>query len=401
MAEAYIVDGLRTAIGSYGGSLSGVRPDDMAAHVLREVMTRNPQLPPDAVDDVILGCSTQSGEDNSNLARMSLLLAGLPPSVPGVTVNRLCASGLSAVLNAFYAIKSGGGHIYLVGGVESMSRAPYALLKPNRAFDRNPEIADTTLGWRFVNPLMKQMYGIDSMGETAENVAEKYGISRTAQDEFAFNSQKKAHFAQENGRLAQEILDISIKDGKSVRTFNKDEFLKPRTTTEVLGNLKPAFRPYGTVTAGNSSGINDGACVLLVVSGEALKKFHLSPLARIVDGTVVGVEPKYMGIGPVPAITKLLKRASLNIDNIDVIEINEAFASQVLATCRDIEILPTDPRLNPNGGAIALGHPLGMSGARLALTTAIELKNKDLMKGICSMCVGVGQGAAMMLETVQ
>jgi acetyl-CoA acyltransferase len=398
--SAFIVDGLRTPIGSFGGSLAHVRPDDMAALVMTRLLARHPTLDPARITDVIMGCANQAGEDNRNVARMSLLLAGLPVSVPGVTVNRLCASGMSAVTMAAAGINAGDGDLYLAGGVESMTRAPYAMSKGSAPWARDAQLYDTSIGWRFVNPKMKELYGTDSMGETAENVADEFTVSREDQDRFAFSSQRKAAAARASGRLATEITPVTIpgpKKGTEVE-FEADEFLKPDTTPEILSRLRPAFRGggRGSVTAGNSSGINDGACALIVASEEGAK--NLPVLARVVASAAAGVEPRLMGMGPVPATQKALKQAGLTIDQIDVIELNEAFASQSLACLRQLGIADDDPRVNRNGGAIALGHPLGMSGARLILTAARELEATGTRRALCTMCIGVGQGQAVIIE---
>jgi acetyl-CoA acyltransferase len=403
--NAFIVDGIRTPIGSFTGSLSAVRADDLAAHTIAELMRRNPGVPADEIADVVLGCANQAGEDNRNVARMALLLAGLPSSVPGETVNRLCASGMNAVVNAARAATNGDGDLFIAGGVEHMTRAPYAMSKGSQPFARNVELFDTSIGWRFVNPKMREMYGIDSMGQTAENVAEDYRVSREDQDEFAFRSQMKAAASRSKGRFQREIAPVTIpseKKGKEPRTFGEDEFIRPETTMEVLAKLKPAFRTdgNGSVTAGNSSGINDGAAALLIASEAGVKRFGLDPIARIVSSGAAGVEPRTMGMGPVPASRRALERAGLTLDQMNVIELNEAFAAQSLACLRDLGIADDDPRVNPNGGAIALGHPLGMSGARLLLTAAHELKETGGEYALCTMCVGVGQGMATIIQRV-
>src|SRR5688572_4425979 len=404
MPDAFIVDGLRTPIGSFGGSLAAVRPDDMGALVISRLLARHPSLDPARITDVIFGCANQAGEDNRNVARMSLLLAGLPVSVPGITVNRLCASGLSAVSMAAASVRAGDGDVYIAGGVESMTRAPYALAKSGSPWARDAQLYDTSIGWRFVNPKMKEIYGIDAMGETAENVADKFTVSREDQDRFAVGSQRKAAAARERGRLSIEITPVTIpgsRKGSEVE-FVQDEFIKPDTTPEVLARLRPAFRSdgKGSVTAGNSSGINDGACAVLVASERVVKELDLPVLARVVSTAAAGVEPRLMGMGPVPATRRALEQAGLSIGQIDVIELNEAFASQVLAGLRELGVADDDPRVNRNGGAIALGHPLGMSGARLALTAARELEATGTKRALCTMCVGVGQGAAMIIERV-
>ncbi|HKO15466.1 MAG TPA: 3-oxoadipyl-CoA thiolase [Gemmatimonadaceae bacterium] len=403
MRDAFIVDGVRTAIGNLGGGLAEVRADDLAAHVIAELLRRHPQLDPAAIIDVVLGCANQAGEDNRNVARMAALLARLPVSVPGETVNRLCASGMSAVVNAARAVRLGDGDLYVAGGVESMTRAPYVMSKSGKPWGRDVEIFDTSLGWRFANPRMREWHGVDSMGQTAENVAERYGVSRGDQDCFAVRSQRKAAAAWENGRLAREIVAVEIPQKKGVpRRFDRDEFIKPDTSLEVLGRLRPAFRGDGggSVTAGNSSGLNDGAAALLVASEQALARHDLQPAVRVVASAVAGVEPRLMGMGPVPSSRKALEQARLTMDAMDVIELNEAFASQSLACLRELGVSDDDARVNPNGGAIALGHPLGMSGARLLLTAARELELTGGRYALATMCVGVGQGMATILERV-
>jgi 3-oxoadipyl-CoA thiolase len=405
MSEAYIVDGVRTGIGSFAGSLSEARPDDLAALTIRRLLERQPTVDVARITDVVLGCANQAGEDNRNVARMSLLLAGLPVTVPGETVNRLCASGMTAVASAARAIRSGDGELFVAGGVESMTRAPYAMSKSARPFARDVEIFDTSIGWRFVNPKMREMYGIDSMGQTAENVAEQYGVARQDQDLFACRSQLKAAAARASGRLGIEIVPVEIpaaKKGAPARLFAEDEFVRPDTSLEVLAKLRPAFRTdgKGSVTAGNSSGINDGACTLLVASEVVVKELDLRPMARIVSSVAVGVEPRIMGMGPVPATRAALARAGLTLKDMAVLELNEAFAAQTLACLRELGVADDDPRVNPNGGAIALGHPLGMSGARLLLTAAHELARTGERYALCTMCVGVGQGTATIIERV-
>ena len=397
--EAYLIDGVRTPIGNFGGSLASVRADDLAAHVLGELVARHPDLDPAAIDDVILGCANQAGEDNRNVARMALLLAGLPCTVPGETVNRLCASGMAAAVNAYRAIRNGDGELFIAGGVEHMTRGPYVLSKSGKPFGNDAQLYDSSFGWRFINPRMKELYGTEAMGETAENLVELYRISREDQDRFAYWSQQKAAQARGCGRLAEEIVPVtvSVKKGATV-VVDQDEFIKPSTTLEVLATLKPAFRPGGTVTAGNSSGLNDGAAALLIASEAALKTHKLKPLARMVTSAVVGVEPRTMGIGPVGATQKALQKAGLRLEDMDIIELNEAFAAQVLACTRLLGLADDDERLNPNGGAIALGHPLGMSGARLLLTAARELHHRRARYALCTMCIGVGQGYAVVLE---
>ncbi|GIV31045.1 MAG: 3-oxoadipyl-CoA/3-oxo-5,6-dehydrosuberyl-CoA thiolase [Saprospiraceae bacterium] len=397
--EAYIVDGIRTAVGKFRGSLSHIRCDDLAAHVIRALVARHSQIPADAWDDVIMGCANQAGEDNRNVARMALLLAGLPWSVPGETVNRLCASGMSAAIHATRAIRNGDGELFIAGGVEHMTRGPWVISKASQPFGNDAEMHDSSFGWRFINPRMKALYGTEAMGETAENLVDKYGISREEQDRFAWWSQMKAARAQQTGRLAEEITPVPIPQRKADPIiFDQDEFIKPNTTMEVLATLRPAFRANGTVTAGNASGLNDGACALLIASEKAVEKYGLQPLARIVASGVAGVEPRIMGIGPVPASEKALDKAGLTLADMDIIEINEAFAAQVLACVKAWGIDADDPRLNPNGGAIAIGHPLGMSGARILLTAARELHHQQKRYALVTMCVGVGQGYATILE---
>ncbi len=399
MKEAFIIDAVRTPIGSFGGTLAPVRADDLAAHVLKALLDRHPNLDPAAVDDVILGCANQAGEDNRNVARMALLLAGLPVSVPGETVNRLCASGMSAVVGAGRAIAANNGDLFIAGGVEHMTRGPWVISKTSTPYGRDAQMFDSSFGWRFSNPLMKEKYGVDAMGETAENLLEANAISREDQDRFALWSQQKAAAAQANGRLAQEISAVAIPQRKGEPVlFAQDEFAKPKTTLEALAGLKPAFRKGGTVTAGNASGLNDGAGAVLVASETGAKAHGLKPLARIVSSAVVGVEPRIMGIGPVNATKLALKRAGLSLDQMDIIELNEAFAAQGLSCTRSLGIADDDPRINPNGGAIALGHPLGMSGARLLQTAALELHEQGKRYALCTMCIGVGQGYATIIE---
>jgi acetyl-CoA acyltransferase len=398
MNPVYICDAIRTPIGRYGGSLSSVRTDDLGAVPIKALMQRNPQVKWDEVDEVIYGCANQAGEDNRNVARMSALLAGISSKVPGVTINRLCGSGMDAVGTAARAIAAGEIELAIAGGVESMSRAPYVMGKADTAFSRNHSIQDTTIGWRFINPLMKSAYGVDSMPETAENVADDYKINRADQDQMALRSQNKAAAAQANGRLAKEITPVVIpqKKGEPI-VISQDEH--PRATTiEALTKLKPIVRPDGTVTAGNASGVNDGACALLLASEAAVKKHGLKPRARIIGMSTAGVPPRIMGIGPAPASQKLLKRLGMNIDQIDVIELNEAFAAQGLATLRELGVADDDARVNPNGGAIALGHPLGMSGARLITTAIVELEEQQQRYALCTMCIGDGQGIAIIIE---
>ena len=397
--SAFLVDGIRTPIGSLGGGLSTVRADDLAAHAIRELMKRHPTMDWSALDDAYLGCGNQAGEDNRNVARMATLLAGLPPSVPAETVNRLCASGLSAVIHAARAIQSNEGDLLLAGGVEHMTRAPFALSKPSKAFGGDSQMFDSTFGWRFVNPEMTRLYGTEAMGETAENLADQYQISREDQDALAMRSQQRTAAAVARGFFTGEIAPVSIPQRKGDPIwFALDEFAKPATTLEGLAGLRPAFRPKGSVTAGNSSGINDGAAALLIASDSGLRQHQLKPLARIVSSGVAGVEPRIMGIGPVPATQLALKRAGLTLADIDHIELNEAFAAQALAVTRALGLDDLDPRINPNGGAIALGHPLGMSGARLALTAARALQETGGRYALVTMCIGVGQGYALVLE---
>ncbi|CAJ0776355.1 Beta-ketoadipyl-CoA thiolase [Ralstonia condita] len=400
MTEAFICDAIRTPIGRYGGSLSAVRADDLGAVPLKALMARNPQVDWTAIDDVIFGCANQAGEDNRNVARMSSLLAGLPDSVPGSTINRLCGSGMDATGTAARAIRSGETALMIAGGVESMSRAPFVMGKAANAFSRDAAIYDTTIGWRFINPLMKAQYGVDSMPETAENVATDYKVNREDQDRFALRSQASAARAQEDGTLAQEITPVTIpqKKGDAI-VVDRDEH--PRATSmEALAKLKGVVRPDGTVTAGNASGVNDGACALLLANEESAKRFGLTPRARIVGMATAGVPPRVMGIGPAPASQKLLKQLGLTIDQMDVIELNEAFAAQGLAVTRQLGLRDDDPRVNPNGGAIALGHPLGMSGARLVTTAMYQLQRTGGRYALCTMCIGVGQGIALVIERV-
>lgn len=403
MKEAYIIDGIRTPIGNYKGTLSTIRTDDLGALVISEIARRNSEIPKDAYDDIIMGCANQAGEDNRNVARMSSLLAGMPFSIPGETVNRLCSSGLSAIIHANRAIKAGDGDLFIAGGVENMTRGPYVIEKPSTGFGGDSKMYDSTFGWRFINPKMKKLYGVDGMGITAENLVEKYNISRKDQDEFAYWSQMKASKAQQNGRLAKEIITVEVPQRKKEAIlFSKDEFIKPNTSLEVLGNLRPAFKKEsGSVTAGNSSGLNDGAAATVIASEEAVKKYNLKPLARIVSSAVVGVEPRIMGIGPVEASNKALLKAGLSIEDMDIIELNEAFAAQALACTRALGLKDNDARLNPNGGAIALGHPLGVTGTRIAYSAALELKEKNKKYALITMCIGVGQGYAAIIENVK
>jgi 3-oxoadipyl-CoA thiolase len=400
MRDAFLCAGVRTPIGRYGGALSSVRPDDLGAHVIREVMKRASKLPGEAIDDVYFGCVNQAGEDNRNVARMSALLSGLPDTVPGVTINRLCGSGLDALGQAARAIRTGEAEVIIAGGVESMSRSPFVMAKATEAFSRHAEIHDTTIGWRFVNAAMKERYGTDSMPETAENVAADFKISRADQDAFALRSQERATKAQATGRLAKEIVAVSVAKGKG-ETVDVATDEHPRATTlDKLAKLGTPFRKGGTVTAGNASGVNDGACALIVASADAASRYGLTPMARIVGMGTAGVAPRIMGIGPAPATQKLLARLGLKIGDIDIIELNEAFAAQALAVTRQLGLADDAAHVNPNGGAIALGHPLGMSGARLALTAALELHERKAKQALCTMCIGVGQGIAMVIERV-
>ena len=402
MKEAYIIDGIRTPIGSYKGTLSDVRTDDLGALVIKEIVKRNPNIPLEAYDDVILGCANQAGEDNRNIARMASLLAGLPYTVPGETVNRLCSSGLSAVIHANRAIKAGDGDVFIAGGVENMTRGPYVIAKPSTAYGTDAKMYDSSFGWRFINPRMHQMYGTDGMGVTAENLVEKYNISREDQDAFAYWSQMKATKAQENGRLAKEIVSVEIPQRKKDPIiFSTDEFVKPTTTKDILAKLRPAFKNEGgSVTAGNSSGLNDGAAASIIASEDAVKKYNLKPLARIVSSAVVGVEPRIMGIGPVEASNKALAKAGLTMNDMDIIELNEAFAAQALACTRAWGLADDDPRINPNGGSIAIGHPLGVTGTRIAYAAALELNEQNKRYALITMCIGVGQGYAAIIENV-
>ncbi|MFM2361223.1 MAG: 3-oxoadipyl-CoA thiolase [Bacteroidota bacterium] len=398
--NAYIIDGIRTPIGNFGGTLSTVRADDLAAMVIKELMNRNSEVPAGAIADVIMGCVNQAGDDNRNVARMALLLAGLPYTVPGETVNRLCASGMSAVVNAARAIANNDGDLFIAGGVEHMTRGPYVISKSSKPFGTDAQLFDSSFGWRFINPQMEKMYGVDAMGVTAENLAELYNISRADQDAFAYNSQQKASKATE--RLAKEIMPVTIaaKKGEPV-VFAADEFIKPATTVEGLSKLKPAFKKEnGTVTAGNASGLNDGAAAILMASEAAIKKYNLQAKAKIISSAVVGVEPRIMGIGPVDATKQALAKAGLTLNDIDIIELNEAFAAQSIACIRALGLKDDDARINVNGGAIALGHPLGMSGARIIYSAALELQQQYKKYALATMCIGVGQGYAVVLERV-
>ncbi|MFO1352186.1 MAG: 3-oxoadipyl-CoA thiolase [Gammaproteobacteria bacterium] len=401
MNQAYLCDAIRTPFGRYGGALAAVRADDLAALPIKALMARNPSVDWGALDDVIYGCANQAGEDNRNVARMAALLAGLPESAPGATVNRLCGSSLEALALAARAIKTGEAELIIAGGVESMTRAPFVMTKADSAFSRKAEVFDTTIGWRFVNPLMKQRYGIDSMPETAENVAAEFNIARKDQDAFAFRSQQRAAAAQEAGRLAEEITPVTLAQprGNPV-VVSQDEHLRTDTTLEALAKLKGIVKPDGTVTAGNASGVNDGACALIVASEAAAKRHGLTPKARIVGAAVAGVLPRIMGIGPAPATRKLLARTGLRLAAMDVIELNEAFAAQALAVTRDLGLADDAEQVNPNGGAIALGHPLGASGARLATTALYQLRRTGGRYALCTMCIGVGQGIALIIERI-
>lgn len=400
MKEAFIIDGVRTPIGNFCGSLSKVRTDDLGAHVIREITQRHPEIPLDAYDDVIMGCANQAGEDNRNVARMSSLLAGLPWSVPGETVNRLCSSGMSTIIHANRAIKAGDGDVFVAGGVENMTRGPWVISKVSKPFGRDAQMHDSSFGWRFINPKLEALYGVDGMGVTAENLAELYNINRADQDQFAYWSQQKAAKAQSSGRLAKEIVAVEIPRRKQdPLIFDQDEFIKPQTSLEVLAKLRTAFKKEGgTVTAGNASGLNDGAAATIIASETAVSQYGLKPMARIVASAVVGVEPRIMGIGPVGATQKALAKAGLTLDDLDVIELNEAFAAQSLACTRALGLADDDPRVNPNGGAIAIGHPLGVTGTRIMHSAALELQLTGKRYALVTMCVGVGQGYATILE---
>jgi acetyl-CoA acyltransferase len=402
MKEAYIIDAIRTPIGSFGGTLSAVRTDDLGAIPIRELLKRNPSVIQEEIEDVLFGCANQAGEDNRNVARMSGLLAGLPWQVGGETINRLCSSGMAAAINASRAIKLGDGEVYVTGGVENMSRGPYVISKSAKPFGTDAKMYDSSFGWRFINPKMDDLYGTDGMGVTAENLVAQYGISREDQDQFAYWSQMKATEAQNNGRLAEEIVAVNIPQRKKDDLiFDQDEFIKPNSSLEVLGKLRGAFKKDGgSVTAGNSSGLNDGAAAMLIASEQGANKYKLTPIARIVSSAVAGVEPRIMGIGPVYASEKALKRAGLTMDDMDVIELNEAFAAQALACTRKMGLADNDPRINPNGGAIAIGHPLGVTGSRILQTAAIELKKTNKKYALVTMCIGVGQGYATIIESV-
>jgi 3-oxoadipyl-CoA thiolase len=399
MNQPYIIDFIRTPIGSFAGTLAGIRTDDLAVIVLKELIKRNPSVNSSEIGEVILGCANQAGEDNRNVARMALLMAGYPVTVPGETVNRLCASGLSAAINAARTIWTGDADLAIAGGVENMTRGPWVMSKTSTPYGRDAQLFDSSFGWRFINPKMKEMYGTEAMGETAENLAEMFKISRSDQDLFAFNSQQKAKRASERGRFKKEIVPVEIPKKKNeTLLFERDEFIKPDTTIEGLAKLNTSFRKDGTVTAGNSSGLNDGAAALLLASDDALKKYSLKPLAKIISSAAVGVEPRIMGIGPVEASNRAIKKAGLTWDQIDIIELNEAFASQSLACIRSWKLKDDDVRINPNGGAIALGHPLGMSGARILGSAALELQEQNKKYALVTMCIGLGQGYAVVIE---
>jgi len=401
MSEAYIIDGIRTPVGKLRGALSPIRADDLAAIPIKEIIKRNPEIEVSEIEDVLYGCANQAGEDNRNVARMALLLAGLPPEVPGQTINRLCASGMNTAVSAYHAIKAGEGDLFITGGVEHMTRGPMVLGKGSRPYSGTNEMHDTTFGWRFVNDKLDEEYGSEAMGQTAENVNEMHDISRKDQDKFAAWSQQKAAEATENGRYAKEIVPVEIPQRKSDPIlFEKDEFIRPDTTVKVLSKLRPVFRKNGTVTAGNASGLNDGAGANLIASDIAVEKYELTPKVRIVGSAVSGIEPRIMGLGPVDATKKVMKRTGLSLDDMDVIELNEAFAGQNLAVLRELGIDDFDERVNPNGGAIAIGHPLGMSGTRLVNTAMYELLEQDKQFALCTLCVGVGQGMAVVLERV-
>ena len=401
MKTTYIIDAIRTPFGNFGGALATTRVDDLGALVIKTLMDRNPNVPKEAIEDVIMGCANQAGEDNRNVARMSLLLAGLPYSVPGETVNRLCASGMSAIINASRVIQLGDADVMLAGGVENMTRGPWVISKSSKPFGRDAQMFDSSFGWRFVNKKLDAMYGSDGMGSTAENLAEMYNISREDQDKFASNSQQKAAKAQAEGRFDLETISIEIPQRKkNPIIFSKDEFIKANSSLEVLGKLRAAFKKEGTVTAGNSSGLNDGAAAILLASEDAVKKYYLKPTSKIVSSAVVGVEPRIMGIGPVKASEKALAKAGLTFDDMDIIELNEAFSAQSLACIREMGLKDDDARINPNGGAIALGHPLGVSGTRIVQTAALELQKQNKRYALCTMCIGVGQGYATVIERV-
>ena len=400
--SSFIINAIRTPIGNFGGTLKDIRVDDLAAITIRELVKKI-EFDTSLIDDVILGCANQAGEDNRNLARMSLLLAGLPYTVPGETINRLCSSGMSAVIHAHRAIKSGDGDLFIAGGAENMTRGPFVISKASKAFGRDAQMHDSSFGWRFINPKMKELYGIDGMGNTAENLAEKYNISRKDQDLFAYHSQMKASNAQKSGRFMEEIIPVEIPQRKRESIiFKNDEFIKADTSVDVLSKLRTAFKKEnGSVTAGNSSGLNDGAAAMLIASEIAVKKYDLQPMAKIISSAVVGVEPRIMGIGPVEASSKALKKAGLSLKDMDIIELNEAFSAQALACIRSWGLNDNDERINPNGGAIALGHPLGMTGTRILQTAAIELRKRNKKYALVTMCIGVGQGYATIIESIK
>ena len=401
MKTTYIIDAIRTPLGNFGGALATTRVDDLGALVIKTLMDRNLNVPKEAIEDVIMGCANQAGEDNRNVARMSLLLAGLPYTVPGETVNRLCASGMSAIINASRIIQLGDADVMLAGGVENMTRGPWVISKASKPFGRDAQMFDSSFGWRFVNKKLDAMYGTEGMGSTAENLAEMYNISREDQDKFALNSQQKAAKAQAEGRFDLETVSVEIPQRKKDSIiFSKDEFIKANSSLEVLGKLRTAFKKDGTVTAGNASGLNDGAAAMLLASEDAVKKYNLKPTAKIVSSAVVGVEPRIMGIGPVKASEKALAKAGLTLDDMDIIELNEAFSAQSLACIREMGLKDDDARINPNGGAIALGHPLGVSGTRIIQTAALELQKQNKRYALCTMCIGVGQGYATVIERV-
>ena len=401
MKTTYIIDAIRTPLGNFGGALATTRVDDLGALVIKTLMDRNLNVPKEAIEDVIMGCANQAGEDNRNVARMSLLLAGLPYTVPGETVNRLCASGMSAIINASRVIQLGDADVMLAGGVENMTRGPWVISKASKPFGRDAQMFDSSFGWRFVNKKLDAMYGTEGMGSTAENLAEMYNISREDQDKFALNSQQKAAKAQAEGRFDLETVSVEIPQRKKDPIiFSKDEFIKANSSLEVLGKLRTAFKKDGTVTAGNASGLNDGAAAMLLASEDAVKKYNLKPTAKIVSSAVVGVEPRIMGIGPVKASEKALAKAGLTLDDMDIIELNEAFSAQSLACIRKMGLKDDDARINPNGGAIALGHPLGVSGTRIIQTAALELQKQNKRYALCTMCIGVGQGYATVIERV-
>ena len=401
MKTTYIIDAIRTPLGNFGGALATTRVDDLGALVIKTLMDRNPNVPKEAIEDVIMGCANQAGEDNRNVARMSLLLAGLPYTVPGETVNRLCASGMSAIINASRVIQLGDADVMLAGGVENMTRGPWVISKASKPFGRDAQMFDSSFGWRFVNKKLDAMYGTEGMGSTAENLAEMYNISREDQDKFALNSQQKAAKAQAEGRFDLETVSVEIPQRKKDPIiFSKDEFIKANSSLEVLEKLRTAFKKDGTVTAGNASGLNDGAAAMLLASEDAVKKYNLKPTAKIVSSAVVGVEPRIMGIGPVKASEKALAKAGLTLDDMDIIELNEAFSAQSLACIREMGLQDDDVRINPNGGAIALGHPLGVSGTRIVQTAALELQKQNKRYALCTMCIGVGQGYATVIERI-